>query len=244
MNNARDDDRDRAVEIARRNALSWAHYVRSVYLPYLDVFSEVVLQWVAPAMSEERISAAANARESKAYETYPWSEYTDGSEAAELASDVGLIYYMTVRDVRWALLSMAAAALYHLVEQQVCELARLAFFGPDGRPLTPGTSVDLFERLGVKLTDFAAWQQIEELRHLANCVKHAEGNSCAQLRRARPDLFEKPTVGETLRAGRAQVRNPLMGDDIYVTVESFDAYVCTVRLFFKQLAHDLEQVGS
>jgi hypothetical protein len=39
---------------------------------------------------------------------------------------------MTARDVRWAVVAMSAAALYHLVEQQVCDLCRLAFFGPDG----------------------------------------------------------------------------------------------------------------
>src|SRR5260370_2994028 len=39
---------EKAVEIAKRNALFWAHHIPRVYLLYLERFSEVVLQWVAP----------------------------------------------------------------------------------------------------------------------------------------------------------------------------------------------------
>jgi hypothetical protein len=90
---------------------------------------------------------------------------------------------------------METAALYHLVEQQVCYLCRLAFYGPQGVPLNPGTSISLLRALDVDVTTFTSWLRIDELRHLANCVKHAEGNSCEQLRKIRPDLFEKPTFG-------------------------------------------------
>lgn len=78
------------VEIARRNALFWADHVRSVYVSYLDTFSEVVLRWLAPVLSDERISLAAHEVESKAYQAYPWSEDADPSDAAQQAFDVGL----------------------------------------------------------------------------------------------------------------------------------------------------------
>ena len=121
---------EKAIEIAKRNALFWVHHIRSVYLPYLETFSEVALQWVAPALSDERLSKAADDLESKVYASYPGTEDTDPADAAQHAFDVALDYYSTVADVRWAVLAMEAAALYHLVEQQVCDLCRLAFYGP------------------------------------------------------------------------------------------------------------------
>jgi hypothetical protein len=234
------------MEIARRNALFWAHHVRRVCVPYLDKFSEVLLRWIAPSLSDEKISEAADEVESKAYEAYPWSEDADPSDAAEEAFNVGLDYYLTVRDVRWAVFAMAAATLYHLVEQQVCDLSRLAFFGPHGAPVGPGESVRLLKELGIDVELLSSWPRIIELRHLANCVKHAEGNSCDQLRKLRPELFEKPTLGNGFKMSglRTHVRNPLMGEDIYVTEDKLNAYVASVRKFWHQLADQLERIGS
>ncbi len=236
---------EEAVRIAKRNALVWADRIRRVYVPYLDTFSEIAIQWLAPALSDDRISKAANELESKVWESYPGNEDTDPADVAEHASDVALQYYMTVRDVRWAVLAIVAAALYHLVEQQVCDLCRLAFYGPHGKPLTPGASISLLRELGIDVTELASWTRIDELRHLANCVKHAEGNSCDQLRKLRPDLFEKPTLGAEFRMiGIRHVRNPLMGEDIYITEQEFSSYVGAVREFWQELSTAVENVGS
>jgi hypothetical protein len=234
------------VQIAKRNALSWAHYARTVYVPYLDTFSEVVLQWLAPAMSDENISKAAGRVESEAYQAYPGYEDEDPSIAAEHAFNRGLIYFQIVSDVRWAVLSMAAAALYHLVEQQFCDLCRLSFLGPDGEPLDRNKSIYLLKHLGIDVEALSTWPRIKELRYLANCVKHAEGNSCNQLRKDRPELFQKPTIEPELYMSGSpiRVRNPLMGEDIYVTEREFDSYVDAVREFWRQLVEELKRVGS
>jgi hypothetical protein len=236
---------EEAVEIAKRNALFWVHHIQRVYLPYLKRFSEVALEWVAPALSDERITKAANELESKVFDSYPGNEDTDPADVAEHAFNISLEYYMTVGDVRWALFAMEAAALYHLVEQQFCDLCRLAFWGPDGEPLNRGQSVELLRALGIDVTAFITWPRITELRHLANCVKHAEGNSCDQLRKLRPDLFEKPSLGDDvkLRGIIRHVRNPLMGEDIYVTEQEFASYAGIVRQFWLELASALEHAA-
>ncbi|MGO9059100.1 MAG: hypothetical protein ACLQU2_17180 [Candidatus Binataceae bacterium] len=232
-----------AVEIAKRNALVWAGHIERVYLPYLDRFSEVAREWVAPALSDERITKAANEIESKVFNAYPGNEDTDPADVAEHAFNISLEYYMTVGDVRWALFAMEAAALYHLVEQQLCDLCRLAFGGPDGVPLNPGQSIELLKALGIDVTTFIIWPRINELRHLANCVKHAEGNSCEQLRKLRPDLFENPTlnIGDDfkMRGVVRHVRNPLMGEDIYVTEQELAGHTEVVRQFWMELASAL-----
>jgi hypothetical protein len=230
------------IETARRNALVWVRYIRTVYLPYLDRFSEVALKWVAPALSDERISKAADDLESEVFESYPGTEDTDPAEVAEHAFGIALDYHMTVRDVRWAVLAMEATALYHMVEQQVCDLCRLAFYGPEGEALNPGTAIALLLTLGVDVTTFISWPRITELRHLANCVKHAEGNSCEQLRKLRPDLFEKPTLELELKVKGIvrHVRNPLMGEDLYVTEQELAGGAEVVRQFWLELANALE----
>ena len=94
------------------------------------------------------------------------------------------------------------------------------------------------------MTTFISWPRIDELRHLANCVKHAEGNSCEQLRKLRPDLFENPTVEPEfkIRGIVQHVRNPLIGEDIYITEQEFASYAEVVRQFWLELANAMENV--
>jgi hypothetical protein len=50
--------------------------------------------------------------------------------------------------------------------------------------------------IGIDLASLAAWAKIDELRSVANSVKHAEGGSARQLRQVRPDLFQSPAFAE------------------------------------------------
>lgn len=203
------------------------------------------MRWLAPTLSTEKISDAADERENKVWDEYPFSEDTDPADVAEHAHDVALNYYLALHDTRWAVLAMLAAALYHLVEQQVCELCRLACFGPSGHSVNPKESVDLLKLVGIELVRFSTWPRIEELRHLANCVKHAEGGSCEQLRKIRPELFRMLGRDHDLpESVKTRIGNPLMGEDIYVSEEIFGEYIEQVQKFWEELADSLERIRS
>lgn len=240
------DTERHAVRTAKRNAGLWADYVLRKYLPYLETVSDIILESLTSTLSDKKIKQKADEVQSETERAYPWSEDTDASDVAEDAFNQGLEYYMTAHDVRWAVFATMATALYHLVEQQVCELCRLAFFGPRGEPVPVEETIRLLKKVGVDVARFSSWRRINELRHLANCVKHAEGTSCDQLRKLRPRLFQRPTVGPRFRmlGIRTHVRNPLMGEDVYVTQKHLAAYLDGVRRFWRELAGGLKGIES
>lgn len=98
--------------------------------------------------------------------------------------------------------------------------------------------------LGIYIEKFRSWPKIKELKILANAVKHADGNSCTQLKKLRPDLFRHPDAREVetsfLPPLPLKVFQPLAGVAIYVTDEEFDRYVEAVKGFWSELIDALE----
>ena len=103
----------------------------------------------------------------------------------------------------------------------------------------------LLEDYGIDVATFSSWGKIEELRLVANCVKHADGPSCAQLKELRPDLFVPPFVKkETEEADLAfvgQVFQPLAGEDLYVSANDFEKYVEAVKGFWQEFAEAFDR---
>ena len=56
----------------------------------------------------------------------------------------------------------------------------------------------LIKYYGIDIEKFSSWAKVNELRLLANAVKHADGDSCTELKGLRPDLFVS-THGQTER---------------------------------------------
>ena len=49
---------------------------------------------------------------------------------------------------------------------------------------------------GIKIEAFHSWNKINELRLVANTAKHADGTSCEELKRLRPEHFTYPALKE------------------------------------------------
>jgi|SRR5215472_13366004 len=94
------------------------------------------------------------------------------------------------------MLNLMAAALFHLLEQQLAAIGQDSSFSQSGMPCVK--LLDLANwyavHVGVDLRALNSWNSINELRLLANVVKHAEGNSSEELRELRPDLFAHPDL--------------------------------------------------
>ena len=94
-----------------------------------------------------------------------------------------------------------------------------------GRPIAPLEKLD-------------GWAKVEELRLLANTVKHAEGPSARELRRLRPDLFVPPVIkGSPLEkhALRRATEIPLGGTDLFVTEADLEKYRDAIRQLWESL---------
>ncbi|MGH7340150.1 MAG: hypothetical protein ACREKH_06640 [Candidatus Rokuibacteriota bacterium] len=178
-------------------------------------------------------------------------ENFDPADWAERAQDEALIYYQTMKNVEQGLINLYTVGLAHLLEQQLLFIHRreLLVF-PDEEHEARLFKFELMkERLkaaGIDVETFVSWPRVEELRLLSNTAKHADGRSCAELKRRRPELFVKPLPGmpETnpeLWVEHVAVYQPLMGEQLYVTAEVYEEYATAAKQFLTELADALEE---
>ncbi len=172
---------------------------------------------------------ATIAEEADAYGNRMFESYVqavgerDPGDFADEARDQGVQYYVLLSNLRQGIVNLLAAGLYHLYEQHREKLKLI--LTDSGRAMPP------LEKLG-------GWAKVEELRHLANTVKHAEGPSARELRRIRPDLFVPPVTKRSPleeHALRRATENPLGGTDLFVTEADLQKYRDAIRQLWESL---------
>jgi hypothetical protein len=168
----------------------------------------------------------------------------DRSEDAEIGTERGVVYYEMMTGMRQATINLHAAGLFHLLEQQLGNLISKILYKDEKLPKSNIHSYAKWYRdnLGLDLERLPQWSKIDELRLVANAVKHAEGDSEAKLRPLRPDLFEHPIRAEMGLSGlpcrEEPLRLPLAGDGLFVTEGVFPEYSTIVYDFVSAiLAH-------
>lgn len=171
----------------------------------------------------------------------------DLGSLAEAAQEKGEIFYNTMDALRRTSLTLYAIGLFHLLEQQLCDLCRDASFGvkpPQDTKLE--VLVSWYRKhFGVDLDALSAWPAVNELRLLANTAKHGAGSSAKQLRELRPDLFEDPQLRDLMPDmpelyTTAHVHLPLAGQDLFVSGETFAAYGAAAFEFINEIAQHFE----
>jgi len=89
-----------------------------------------------------------------------------------------------------------------------------------------------------------AWSTIDELRIVANTVKHADGGSADQLKGKRPEFFEPQHANGQITAMpfryTPRVYRPMSGEDLYLTMTDLRAYGRATVEFWDQFADALE----
>jgi len=163
----------------------------------------------------------------------------DMGSLAEAAQDKGIKFYATMKGLQYGMMGLFAAGLFHMVEQQ------LAYLCNDGAFTTPALKESKLSEIKdwysqhfrLDLTTLPEWDSIDELRLLANTVKHAEGNSAQQLRQRRPTLFQNPLLRHDPLVSHDSslywpIAQPLVGEDLFVTDTDLKRYVAaSIRLF-------------
>jgi hypothetical protein len=217
---------------------------------YLAAYVTNVRSEILPSFAD--LTTRANAVEEREYQRLckqPAPEDFDGdlSGCAEAAWEAGMFYYSTMEALRWTLLALCSAGLYHSLEQKLAALCHDASFGvkPPLAELVKGVLPWYKKYLRIDLRNLPAWKIVDELRLVANTAKHAAGKSAEHLRAIRPDLFEDPRLREALPAHpfmyeTTRVLQPLAGEDLFVSEETFAAYGDAVCDFMDQIAHRFE----
>ncbi|SRR5713101_4879567 len=223
-----------------RSGYFWADYFNLIFIPEIEAYAACLTERLLSSF--ENLSDEANRVEQEEYERLcrlvPY-EYDDAS-LAEHAMDKAIAYIQTITGIKQGLINMFGAGLYHFFEQQLLSYHRREFLfhnleehnDPD---LLKVTKVcEICAENGIDLKSIASWSRIyDELRLLANTVKHADGWACDQLRSQRPDLFRSPTsvkLGSFLVS--PVVYQPLAGDGIYLSEEEFKRYTEDVKAFW------------
>lgn len=148
------------------------------------------------------------------------------------------------------MLNMAAAALYHMFEQQIFFFHRRQVLNISEQDVSNLISWPEFKRrlsdAGINYEALSSWRKINELRIVANAVKHAEGASAEALRTLRPDMFEDPVTRDhsfPVGIGTPDVYMPLAGEDIYVTTEDLDTYKSSLCIFWDEFARVIMEIS-
>jgi hypothetical protein len=174
----------------------WREHVIERVCPRFQQFGDLVCSRVLPAF--EGINEEAHALERRRYtelissvhvadEDDMWNA---GEAMADLAFNEAMDHAVLLGSMRFATLNLYAAALYHLTEQHLIDLMLRIHNNDQRHNHRPEEAIGWFKNtLGLDVTTLSSWPLMDELRLVANVVKHGEGGSAAQLRQMRPDLF-------------------------------------------------------
>lgn len=228
----------------------WGRHFQRVFAPHLSQLVEVLEQRLLPTfddLDKEADSKASSEWDRLMHE--PGDPDADPSVLAERAFEAGLAHYEAMSNIRQTLLNVYASGLYHAWEQQLLEFHRREVLHPNEEHDNSLLCVKVLQRrlkaVGVDMSTFPSWPKVDELRLLANTVKHADGSSADELKARCPELFKYPALKEfdLPSFGVVQrVYTPLSGDDVYVTIMKLKDYCSALVNFWSELAHALSLV--
>lgn len=230
----------------------WSQYFRRVNIQAVRAFERAVVDRVLPAFAnlDTEADVVAAAEYERIGNLPSVDDFDDMASAAEEAQETGLAFYEEMSAVRQALLNLFAAALFHMVEQQLLLFHRRQLLRPDeeyNRALFSREKVQAgLAAAGIELKEFEPWLALNELELVANVTKHGDGPSADKLRVVRPDvLVPWMFKGQEGTMGRPSpyIRTPLTGDSVFVTIEDFRRYADTCVAFWEELAAALAVIG-
>jgi hypothetical protein len=177
-------------ELSRKLALrTTGVYVENFATRLLPLFDHI----------EEEASAETERARDSAMSSPAADEIFDSEKFAEAVREYGLKVYENLQFTRQQLLGLASAGLYHLWERLLKqfllkELRGWTFDGRDVREIVVQADFRWLEtflsKFGFHLTEQCYYPDLNQLRLVANVVKHGDGKSCDDLQKSAPWLFE------------------------------------------------------
>lgn len=232
------------------NATFWRGYFQSMFKPHLERTLEVLENRLLPTF--DGIEAEATALQEKTYNdliSTPFDpDRIDECDMATAAFEAGYKHYSGMDSVRQALINSFAPMLYHTWEQQLLAFHRKEVLHPKEERKNKFLRVDVLQtRLmdkGFDITQLPTWSTIDELRLLANTVKHADGGSGDLIKARRPELFEPNRAKAEIVAMpflyTPSVYRPMSGEDLYLTMDDLRTYGRATIDFWNEFSDALE----
>jgi hypothetical protein len=230
------------------NQTYWARVFQREFVKEAQTLVDVLEQRILPTFANiEQESELVSSETWNNFMSAPGTGDEDHSELADAATQMGVEHYMLLSGMRQGIVNMVTAALYHMFEQQMMLFLRrelLDLHEENNSKLFSTQEVEArLRKHGIDITKLGTWSIIDELREVANSIKHAEGRATKRLQTLRPDLFKEPGLPEFgqwhLHANR-RVFQPLSGQDIYVSLEDVRSYRDAVCTFWQQLSDAMQ----
>lgn len=230
----------------------WSDHFKQVFCKEIITYIDFIVSRVMPTF--DTIESEADAVAKREYERLgsSWSEDEDMGDCAEQAYEAGIDYYQSLDAVRQSLINITATALYHMFEQQVLLFHRKHVLNREEENAIRLLNMEEFKKRlvssGIDIEKLSAWAKVDELKVVANVIKHAEGHAADKLRRLRPDLFTLTATEEDTfwnsRILRRDVYSPLTGEDIYITIDDLRAYSNALVSFWQEFANAIRPVKA
>jgi len=203
---------------------------------------------------EKRADEVSDAEYKRLVSSYSWDDSTSEEELWEFAREKGLSFFLMMSDFRQATVNLLVVGLFHLFEQQLHHIATDGLFStlPPIKDAKIQTTEDWYRKhLEIDFQSYPGWDLIaNELRLLANAIKHGDGSSAAKLRELKPELFRSPYTSDDgiLRVAKnfasMKIGIPLNGESIYVPDELLRRYGESVLDFLEAWAADLDRCAA
>jgi len=225
------------------NHTYWRGVFLRTFCKEIHTLVEVLEQRVLPGFNSiEQESEKITSDAWDSFMSAPATGEEDPAEFAEAAQEIGIEHYFLMTGMRQGVTNLFAAALYHLFEQQLMLFHRRQLLHPgeenDSSLFNQKEIEKRLEPKGIVVSTFVSWPIVQELRLLANTVKHAEGASAMKLQETRPDMFKAPGLpgmGEwDVRIVR-RIFQPLSGKDVFVSIENVHEFRDSLCQFWNEL---------
>ncbi len=248
-------------------------YIAKIYIPQVEAYERWIFQKFTPLMDADSIEVEAEELAGVEWNRVG-SLPSDGSDldmssVAERVNEDSINYYSIMTDLMQGLYNLFAVGLYHIFEQQMLRFYRKELLdyneercvewlfrkyntldNKEQKALNQVLSMnDLDSKLrskGIEVSECRYWGKITELRRLANTIKHADGNSCEQLKKHRPDLFLNPLLKEETFFRDIQIETPvfqpLAGENIFVNEDVLLEYIASIKGFWMFVINDKEVI--
>jgi hypothetical protein len=229
-----------------------ARYIREMIIRDFDGFNQVVTKRLLPTFDSFGTEALKHGEEwfrgkAAGLDPLDTDQYEAAAYFADKAMDKTLAFADMLIAMYYASVGLYSVGLFHLFEQHFADLPlQILDAHKYGKEIKLKEVADWLKAdASLDVTAFTTWPVIDELRLVANTVKHAEGGSATVLRGRRPGLFIHPVErkggGSTATPFQCRVRKPLFGEDLYLTIDDFSRYVEGVITFWSELADAMEK---
>lgn len=217
------------------------NFIQTVIAPqvptHLELFNRVMVDFDDLLPRAEAIADEEYTR----LMSQPVSEHgEDGDGCAELAQDAGQEFFDRMFPLAQSLQNLLTLGLFHAFEQQLFLLHQFATAQQQPRHMH-AVFKWISNDLGIDCRAYPCANHLEELRLVANAIKHGEGEASDELREKRLELFQHPAVRGFAPAASfasSRTRQPLAGESIYIQRSDFEHYIEHVTAFWDLLAAD------